>query len=304
MSTLFENTVCLAVTFHRPGDTRRFKPGEVEVRRADYADNGEKAAQSMVSASKRIFRNSHYLEAVRIDQKFDAFLIRRALNCPLKRGTYLVPVTLLDEVYEELDKAQAAYEAEATALAAEYDEAKEAARQRLRSLFNEKDYPAVDKLRRQFSVERRLFDFAPPGESKLSDAVYRQERERWADTFASAEEEVKQALRQAYRDLVAHLADRLAPTADGKKRRLHESAVKNLTEFLDLFDKRNVLNDSELQALVEQAKRILNGGGSANALRSNDSLREFVAEQLEEIKGSLDSLITEGPRRVVSFEEE
>lgn len=279
-------------------------PGEVEVRKADATDSATKADQSQLGVTKRIFTNGHYAEACRIDRDFQAWLDRVALDSPLKRGTHLIPVTLLDDVYARLDTAQAGYEAEADALASEYDKAKLVARLRLKELYDENDYPSKEDLRARFRVERQLFDFAQPGESKLSEYVYEQEKQRWAESFASAEEEVRQALRQSCRDLVAHLADRLAPTADGKRKRLHASAVENLTEFLDLFDKRNVLNDAELKELVDRARRVLNGDKTVDVLRDNDTLRDFVRGQMEAIEGSLDTLITDGPRRVVSFEED
>jgi hypothetical protein len=125
-----------------PGELkRRFKAGEVEVRKADAADSATKADQSQLGVTKRIFTNGHYGEACRIDRDFQAWLDRVALDSPLKRGTHLIPVTLLDDVYARLDEAQAKYETEADALAPEYDRAKLVARLRLKELYHDGDYP-------------------------------------------------------------------------------------------------------------------------------------------------------------------
>jgi len=302
-SQLFDNTVCLAVTFHRAGQHRRIRRGEAEV--VSTGNSKEKPDQERFSVGKRIFTSDHYLSAERIAGKFDQWLHRRAVPCPLKRGTELIPVGMLDEVYAELDRAQAAYDAEADALLAEYEELKADARRDLKDLYREQDYPSPDALRRAFWVERRMFDFSPPNKAKLSEIVYREERSRWRQTFFDAEIEVKQALRESMLTLVSHLAERLQPSPDGKKKVLHDSAVDKVVEFLELFDRRNVLNDEELKALVVRARRVLNGDGAmADALRQDRTVREIVSRRMEQVKSGLDALIKSGPSRVISFEED
>jgi len=302
-SQLFDNTVCLAVTFHRAGQHRRIRQGEAEV--VSTSGNGDKPDQERFSVGKRIFASDHYRAAMKIAGKFDQWLRKRAVPCPLKRGTELIPVGMLDEVYAELDRAQTAYNAEADSLLAEYEKLKADARRDLKDLYREEDYPTPARLRQSFWVERRMFDFSPPGEAKLSETVYRQERQRWTDTFAEAEDEVRQALRESLLMLVSHLAERLQPSPDGKKKVLHDSAVDKVVEFLELFDRRNVLDDEELKALVVRARRVLNGDSSmADALRQDGAVREIVRRRMDEVKTRLDALIKSGPARVVSFDEE
>ena len=301
-SQLFDNTVCLAVTFHCVGQHRRVRRGEAEV---VNAAGGEKADQKMFTIGKKIFDSEHYQNALRVAHDFDAWVKRRAVPCPLKRGIHLIPNGMLDELYTRLDEAQAKYETEADALLAEYDELKREAREGLRDLYREADYPPAELLRRSFWVERRMFDFSPPGEGKLSEAVYKQERARWQQTFAEAEDEVRLALRESMLTLVSHLAERLQPSPDGKRKVLRDSAVDKVVEFLELFDRRNVLNDEELKALVVRARRVLDGDGMmADALREDGTVREIVRRRMEEVKTRLDALVKSGPARVVTFDEE
>jgi hypothetical protein len=97
----------------------------------------------------------------------------------------------------------------------------------------------------------------------------------------------------------------LEPTADGRKKTFKTATIDKLLEFFELFDRRNVLNDVELKKLVESAKRVLSGGDVlVDALRSDQGVRDIVRDQMENVTKKLDALITEGPRRVVSFEEE
>jgi len=302
-SQLFDNTVCLAVTFHRAGQHRRVRRGEAEV--VNAFNQGKKPDQDRFSIGKRIFDSEHYRAAMRIAYEFDVWVQRRSVPCPLRRGTHLIPIDLLDEICARLDEAQARYATEADALVAEYDELKQAARMGLKDLYREADYPAPEQLRQSFWVERRMFDFSPPSETKLSEAVYQQERSRWQQTFAEAENEVRQALRESMLTLVSHLAERLEPSPDGKKKVLRDSAVDKVVEFLELFDRRNVLNDKELKALVVRARQVLSEDSvMAEALRQDGAVREIVRRRMEEVKTRLDALVESGPARVITFDEE
>jgi len=309
---LFDNTVCLAVTFHRAGKNRRVRKSEVNVvpvsslkQSEEREEKEEKPDQSLFSTVKQIFESEHYHEAERIAREFDAWVSKRAVPCPLKRGTHLIPIAMLDEVYTRLDNDQAKYDAEADALLAEYDTLKIEARKGLGELYREEDYPKPERLRASFWVGRRIFDFSPPGEGKLSEVVYKQERARWQQTFAEAENEVRLALRESMLALVSHLAERLQPDPDGRRKVLRNPAVDKVVEFLELFDRRNVLNDEELKALVVRARRVLNGDPMmAEALRQDESVREIVRRRMEEVKSRLDVLIKSGPARVISFDEE
>jgi len=305
---LFDNTVCLAITFHQTGQHRQVRRGEAEVialESRQISDSGDKPNQEKFSIGKKIFTSDYYKKAMSIAHKFTVWLHKRAIPCPLKRGTELIPVGMLDEVYAKLDEAQTEYNAEIDALLLEYEQLKQDARQDLKELYREDDYLEPTQFRRAFWVERKLFDFSPPGKAKLSEAVYQQERDRWQKIFVEAENEVKLALRESMLKLVSHLAEKLQPTPDGKKRILKDSAVDKVVEFLELFDRRNVLDDQELKALVARARQVLKRDDMmGEALRQDDAIRDIVSRRMDEVKAGLDSLIQSGPARVISFEED
>lgn len=301
---LFDNTVCLAVTFRRPGKVRQFKKGTVVVRKKGVAGSQGKANQSRVKASREILNSVHYDACVGIDHKVHAWLACRSLECPLKRGTYLMPIAFLDETYEMLDKAQRAYEKQADALEADFPRLQKQAEEDLAELHDPGVLENANRFRAGFSVERKMFDFSPPDEAKLSESVYKAERKKWADTFSQAEDEVKGALREACRDLVAHLAERLEPAANGKRKSFHHTTIDKILEFFELFDKRNILDDRELKNLVSRGKRILRGGDVlVDGLREDQGMRDIVREQMNGIKEQLDTLIKDAPRRRVSFDD-
>ena len=290
MSRLFENTVCVTVTFHRPGAVRAFRAGEVEVVKTGDRGDSQKADQSQVGASRKIFQNGYYKKAGDVAKSFYDWLDRRALDVPLGNSVRVIPRSMLAEAKDQFEKARRKYLdcADSFCEPAEYLKTKLAARTRLRELWDEKVYPSRDKLRGRFWVDWWELEFGPDSASALNEA----------------EQDVIQALRETFAGLVSHLAAKLAPVEDGKRRRLHPSAVANLKEFLDLFDQRNILDDTALKGLVDRARNLVSGERVYDSLKDNDTLREFVGEQLGEIRASLDTLITDGPRRVVRFGEE
>ncbi|MFH1264684.1 MAG: hypothetical protein ABIK89_03110 [Planctomycetota bacterium] len=290
MSRLFENTVCVTVTFHRPGAVRAFRAGEVEVVKSGDREDFQKADQSQVGANRKIFQNGYYKQAGDVAKRFYDWLDKRALDVPLGNSVRVIPRDTLPEAKEEFERAKREYEdcADSFCEPAEYLKTKMAARDRLRELFDEKVYPTRDTLRGRFSVDWWELEFGADSAAALNEA----------------EQDVIQALRETFAGLVSHLAAKLSPLEDGKRRRLHPSAVANLKEFLDLFDQRNILGDDELAGMVGKARNLVSGERVYDSLKDNDTLREFVGEQLGEIRANLDTLITDGPRRVVTFGEE
>ena len=69
-----------------------------------------------------------------------------------------------------------------------------------------------------------------------------------------------------------------------------------LTEFFEKFRHLNVRSNAQLDALVEQAQRVVQGVG-AQALRANEGLRQHVATQLAGVQSVLDGLLVDRPRR-------
>ena len=72
--------------------------------------------------------------------------------------------------------------------------------------------------------------------------------------------------------LVSHLAERLSGEADGKPKVFRDTAVTNLTEFLERFQRLSIGTDESLEQLVEQARSLVTGIVPED-LRQRDTLR-------------------------------
>src|SRR5262249_34507446 len=126
--------------------------------------------------------------------------------------------------------------------------------------------------------------------------IYRQEQERVARRFEEAVRLAEQAFLEEFAKLVAHLAERLVAGPDGQRKGFRESAIPNLMEFFSPVPALNVGSRGQLDELVGQAQRLVQGV-SPQALRDDQDLRQRVAGRLGQVQAQLDGLLVEAPRR-------
>ena len=176
-----------------------------------------------------------------------------------------------------------------------YDELKSAAQARLGNLFNASDYPVT--LIGLFDVAWEFPAVEPPNYlQQLSPELYQQECERMQARFHDAVQMAEQAFTEELTKLVSHLSERLAGQNDGKPKVFRDTAITNLTEFFQRFQRLNIRSNAQLDELVVQAQDIVRGV-QPQQLRENGDLRVQVAEQLGSVQSALDDLLVDRPRR-------
>jgi len=304
MSALQKDCVLLSLTFHRVGLNRR---GE----KSALADGVDRV---LFGVSKQIMHSEAYDRAVQIAADTRRWIEARSLwaterkDCELHgvhsilRGAYFVPTNLLPEVYSRLAEAEKAYQEAADAFAAEYEACKANAALRLNSHYREADYPTVERVRSSFWVEWRLVDWGTPGAEKVGAAVHSAEESKARAFWSGVEQEVASAMRESMGGLVDRLVNGLGVKANGQRNVVTAATYVQFGEFLDLFSKRNVLNDSELAKLAEKAKAVMDGT-SLDDLRYNEGFRAQAKQEFDQIAAGLDTLLQE-PARLVVFEDD
>src|SRR5208283_1056221 len=176
-----------------------------------------------------------------------------------------------------------------------YAEIKTDARKRLGRLYDSADYPS--EIRNLFQVEWDFPSIEPPNYlMRLNPEIYQQEQERVARRFEEAVQLAEQAFASELGKLVSHLTERLKTGPDGERKVFRDSAITNLTEFFGRFRDLNVRSNAQLDQLVEQAQRAVQGI-APQELRDNDSLRQQIATQLASVQSTLDDMVIEQPRR-------
>jgi hypothetical protein len=180
-------------------------------------------------------------------------------------------------------------------LDAAYEEVKADARRRLGRLYNPADYPP--EVRGLFGVEWDFPSVEPPSYlTRVAPEVYEEERRRVAARFDEAVRLAEQAFAAEFARLLSHLTERLANGEDGRRQVFRDSVVNNLAEFFARFRDLNVRSNPELDALVEQAQRLVRGV-TPQGLRGSDSLRQRVAGAMAQVRQQVERLIVDAPRR-------
>lgn len=173
-------------------------------------------------------------------------------------------------------------------------------------LFNRADYPNVDDLADAFALEWGWLAFSVP--EGLPEGLRQRAHEQLQQQLSEAADEIQQALRTSFRELIAHATEKLTPGDDGKNKVFRDSLIENLHAFLESFNARNVMNDTELALLVEQARGILTNDGAGSvtpkALRQFNTVRDTVRSQFEAIQSQLDGMIEVQSSRRFDFDDE
>lgn len=215
-----------------------------------------------------------------------------------------------DYVQEFEDKLRQALETLKTqyipAVIADYPLAKARAEQTpvkkggLGPLYDENDYCGPERFANCFGLEWQWLALDIPED--LPAALRAEAQAKLETQFTQAAEDIKNALREGFQELIAHAAEKLKPAAPGEKApQFKDSLIGNISQFVECFQARNLLNDTELAALVAQAKNVL-VGLQPDRLRKYANVREATREQFATIQAQLDAMIAPAQTRKFDLE--
>lgn len=287
--TLQETTVLLSLTLGTIGTSRQKPQAAVDT----------DADQRLLKVTAQLLESATLREIRQHDTTTRALVYQVALPSPLRSGTYLLPVSLAPRVVRLLESRAAERALQVEQFASEYEECLAQAASRLRSLFDRRDYPSADRVRDEFVMQWQLFTLALPDSlpANMASEARRTLKAAWEQAAA----DIANALRGELADLVAHMAERLQIGPDGKPRIFRDSLVDNLRQFLADVDARNVIDDRELAALCDRARRLLDGV-APDALRTDMGLRERIRADMAAIRSAIDTL--PAPERRVRFDDD
>lgn len=230
---------------------------------------------------------------------------KRSVPSFFREGVYLVKKSMAEEFNAKLEAGAIRLQTELVpALLRAYPEAIEAAREALNGQFSILDYPGQFEMAARFGIEWNWITVGVPDDLPLE--LRKAEAEKITAQFKDAETQIMSALREGFAEIVSHVTDRLTPGESGKDKTFRNTLFENLTEFIETFNARNLVNDSQLAEMVTKANEILAqvkglAGEKAEAVRDNAMLRERMAQQFAELKGKVE--VMEKPGRKFDFSE-
>ena len=264
--------------------------------RAQAAEAFDAEARSL-SAGKKILDVKHasFRAVTAVRGKAEAYVKGLSLPYP-EPGVRLIKHDQVEPFAGQMADYRVELEDAVANLDRHYDELKQAAAERLGSLYNPADYP--ETLVGLFGVAWEFPSVEPPDYLvQLSPGLYEAERARVAARFEEAVQLAEQAFLDEFARLVAHLTERISGLGeDGQPRVFRDSAIENLSSFFARFRELNVRSNDQLDALIAEAQRAVRGV-SPQQLRDGEGLRREVAGQLSRVQTSLDAMLVDRPRR-------
>ena len=290
---LFERAILLNVSFSRLGTTKKVRGARID----------KDADTDVYSVNKKLFRCVEY-DAIRsFDGEIKTYLDSKCLPSTVKGGIYFLPIASIEEVDLKLTQFAARREQLVAAFVEIYPTLLLQAEMRLRAIFDERDYPHQNRVSEHFSLSWQTLSMGVPDVLEtISTAMFERERAKAAQQWEAAQEQIQALLRVRLKGMVDHLTERLTPDKDGKCKVFKNSLVGNIESFLSDFSALNITNDRELETLADQARELLSGVDAAT-LRQSENTREVTRVAFESISHSLETMLTDKPKRAFSFED-
>lgn len=292
-SKLLENSAVFSITLKAWRNVRKADKGEIQT------DTDKK----YLKLSKMLIDSPEYEAVTAYQSKIRAWIEARSVPSFFKKGLCLFKLDMIETVDEYLRGALEEQKTLIENFLAVYPEQKTVAASRLNGQYRDTDYPSIEDMRSRFNITWNWMKLGIP--ENLPQQIFEAEKAKAEQMWNDAADQITMTLREAFKKLIDHAVDKLSVDPGGKKKIFRDTFLPNIQEFIETFNMRNLTNDSDLQALVEKAKSVLsNVGDDTQVLRDDKGLREFTAKKFEEIKGTLDSMITEKPSRVFAFDED
>ena len=262
----------------------------------DQAADSFGAEGKFLSAGKKLLDTSHPAFKAVTAVRSQAVAYWKGISLPFPEpGIRLIPQGSIDEFNERMSCFRDELDEAVLQLNEHYDELRHAARERLGDLFDLSDYPTT--LVGMFAIEHDFPSVEPPPYLRqLSPELYQQECQRVQSRFDEAVQLAEQAFIEELARLVDHLTERLSGSADGKPKVFHDSAVTNMAEFFERFRSLNVRSNEQLDELVGNAQRVVQGV-EPQQLRDSQTLRQTISTQMTAVQVGLDQLLVDRPRR-------
>lgn len=223
------------------------------------ANLGHRADESLLRHNKKLLESGE-LDAIRSADGAIRRWIELKTVPSISEGIYTLPKELLNEVIERLEVYRVERQQLIDAFLDVYDKQVEAARIALAEHFRGRDYPTRLEVSAGFEFDYQFVGVDVPADiQSVNSKVYQQAVEKQQRKLEETAGEIRVALRAAVSEMVSHLATVLTPGKDGKRKKLYDTTVTNLQEFLSTFNLRNVTDDAQLQSEVEKLRAIMTG---------------------------------------------
>jgi len=293
-----ERTVLLRVSLGLPGFSKKVSKGSDVVQITSGDEDLYKTQQLLLDSPE--------LDAVqKLDNSFRLWLYANFTQFSI--GVFVVPKGMVDLIEKKVAEFVVERRKLIKIFASKYSTRIDEMEPRLKKGFDRTKYPPIKVVVSNFTFTYNYFNFETPGQLKgINPDIFAREQKKAESLFRNVAQEFQTALRVNFAEMVKKLQGKLTneiDTATGKvkQKRIHESAVEKLQEFVSTFDLRNAMNDTALKAEVDKVRKLIKGVDT-EALRTTDSVRDTIRKGMEQVTAKLETLVTDAPVRKFRFE--
>lgn len=310
---LSSTTAIIQIRNRRPGAKKKPAKGMVAVTSVQDPGEGDPEAASMTMGAKALLA-PEYRAIVAFDNGTRQFMRQVALPARMLSGSYLVPVTLIEKVYDRLGERAIERSILVGAFVAAYPAIVADAVVRLKDAFDTKMFPgsfrgpdgavqlddqAGGAVRAAFSMDYTLevadkeAGIRAAGDA-LSPAFVERELRKAKEAGEAMLNDVRDGMRLGLADLVENAVEMLKPGEgeDGKRKAFRGERLVKIQEFLRTFQAKDVAGDTDLQAVVAKARAVLDGVSVDELREAKDkSPREAIGKALAGIQAELAPMV-------------
>lgn len=162
---------------------------------------------------------------------------------------------------------------------------------KLGRLFDARDYPSVESLRRKFAFDFSFLPIAEAGDFRVDIGNEQREvlMEGYQNHYAKMLERAMGDIYERLHKVLSNMSDKLDYGSKETKKIFRDTLVDNVMDIVDLMGTCNVTNDPKL----DKAKRDLTfalRGVTPDALREDDYLRRETKKKVDDVLKSLPTL--------------
>jgi len=257
----------------------RWSPWGYDKQAAKETAQKEGAKEGDVHTTKRKISKEAIKKITDILSKAYAFHIENTMPSGTE-GDRLITTNLYEKYVQKMDEFKSQFYAEVEKFIPQYPQWIQEARERLKGLFKEEDYPTVNEIRSKFSM---TYHFLPmPSSDHISVNLLNGQLSK---VKQSVEEEMKRIQETAMKSLWDRIYEnisRMAERLSDKDAIFRDSLIENVRDLCEVLKSLNFKNDPDLEAMRQRIETRL-AGADPEVLRKFRNVRLEVAQEAKAI---------------------
>jgi len=295
MSLNIEGTKLLKFEMHAWGNRAKADKEEIQT----------SADKEMMSASVKLVDSPEYKAVINYQAETKFWLKRVMVNAGILEGCFLIKddKDYIKQIEDEIEARSETLKTLVDAFVVVYRQQIEEARGKLQGQFDISRYPSVSEIRSRFYFFYTWLSVTSDATS-LSKKAFQRQQAAIEQRMKESMDTITQTLRLSFAKLISHATEILRPNADGKQKGWKDSSFNNISEFISIFNHRNITNDVELEKLVKKAEEVLSKIDDPQKMKKDKDLLKVVNNSFKTINKELEALVEVKPSRKFSLDEE